>query len=118
MQVLFDSRDADAARLRSFVVRRASFVMRRLSWLVPRARIEFSDLNGPRGGVDKRCRVELRGQRIGPVVITSVARDWRSALDSALSRATRVALRLLRRSQSHRLPMQLVAADGGTRGDR
>ena len=98
MQVFFESRDPDAAPLRELAVRRAQFVMRRLAWLVPRAQVRLSDVNGPRGGVDKRCQVELKTDGAGSVVITAVARDWRTALDTALARAARVLTRLLRRS--------------------
>ena len=86
--------------------------MRRLAWLVPRAKVQLSDVNGPRGGVDKRCQVELSTDGSGTVVITSLARDWRSALDSALSRAARVLVRLLRRGQSHgRALPRAIASD-------
>jgi hypothetical protein len=53
MQVLFESRDPQGAQLREVAVRRVRFVMRRLTWLVPRAKVHLSDVNGPRGGVDK-----------------------------------------------------------------
>jgi hypothetical protein len=99
MQVLFESRHPEGHPLRDEAVRRAKFVMRRLTWLVPRARVCLSDDNGPRGGVDKRCQVELRTRSGATVLITSVARDWRSAIDNALARAARVLMRQLRRSQ-------------------
>jgi len=102
MQVLFSSRDSDANEHRDLVVRRVRFVMRRLAWLVPRATVQLSDVNGPRGGVDKRCQVALRTDGRGTVVITSTARDWRSALDGALSRASRLLLRLCRRDRGVR----------------
>jgi hypothetical protein len=105
MQVIFDSRDPEGAQLRPLAERRVRFVMRRLSWLVPRARVQLSDLNGPRGGVDKRCQVELKTDRNGTVVVTSVARDWRTALDSALGRAARVLMRLWRRARSKQAPL-------------
>lgn len=112
MQVVFESRDPQAARLRDLAVQRARFVMRRLAWLVPRAKVQLSDVNGPRGGVDKRCQVELRTDGSGTVVITSLARDWRSALDSALARAARVLVRLLRRGQAHeRARPRAIASD-------
>ena len=101
MQVLFESRHPDAPALRSMAVGRVRFVMRRLVWLTPRARVSLSDVNGPRGGVDKRCQVELRAAGTGPVVVTSVARNWRSALDAALSRAARALLRLWQRDRRH-----------------
>ena len=102
MQVFFTSRDAGADEMRDVAVRRVLFAMRRLTWLVPRAMVHLSDVNGPRGGVDKRCQLQLRTERAGTVVITSMARDWRVALDSALIRASRVLLRLWRRNHAQR----------------
>ena len=100
MQVLFESRDVRADHLRELAEQRAMFALRRLCWLVPRARIQLSDLNGPRGGLDKRCRVELKTQGSGSVVITSIARDWRKAIDEALARAAHALVRVWRRSQA------------------
>jgi hypothetical protein len=109
MQVLFKSRDPEASDLREFAERRVRFVLRRLGWLVPRAEVHLSDLNGPRGGVDKRCQVELRTDGAGSVVVTSVAHDWRTALDDALARAARYLMRLWRRGgDSRRLRQRLV----------
>ena len=99
MQVIFESRNPDAAPLRELAVARLQFVMRRLSWLVPRARLQLSDVNGPRGGVDKRCQIEFKTGVGTVLVISSVSRDWRSAIDSALSRASRALVRQWRRSQ-------------------
>ncbi len=99
MQVLFETRDPQAAQLREMAERRVRFVTRRLAWLVPRARIQMEDVNGPRGGVDKRCQVELRTDGSGTIVITSIARDWRTALDSALSRAARAIVRTWQRGR-------------------
>jgi len=101
MQVLFESRHPEGAPLRDLAERRVRFTMRRLSWLVPRAKVLLSDVNGPRGGVDKRCQVELKTANAGHVVITAVARDWRSAIDQALARAVRVLMRLWRREHGH-----------------
>ena len=102
MQVLFEARDPTAMPLRELAVTRVRFAMRRLTWLVPRARVQLSDANGPRGGVDKRCQVELKTDRAGTVVITAIARDWRTALDHALARAGRVLLRLRERGNEPR----------------
>lgn len=97
MQVLFKSRDPEAAPMRWVVERRVRFVLRRISWRVPRAEVQFSDVNGPRGGFDKRCQIELRSDGAGPVVVSTVARTWREALDDALARATRFFQRLWQR---------------------
>lgn len=102
MQVLFKSRHPHAADLRELTERRVRFVLRRLGWLVPRAEVEMSDVNGPRGGVDKRCQVELRTEGAAPVVVTSLASDWRVALNEALTRAARLLLRRWRRETEPR----------------
>ena len=97
MQVLFKSRHPQATELRDLTERRVRFVLRRLGWLVPRAEVQMSDVNGPRGGIDKRCQVELRTAGAGSVVVASVASDWRAALDKALAKAARFLMRALRR---------------------
>lgn len=112
MKVLFQSRHPDATALRELTERRVRFVLRRLGWLVPRAEVQMSDVNGPRGGVDKRCQVELRTDGGGSVVVASVARDWRTALDAALARASRYLLRLWRRdTDARRLRQRLVGLE-------
>lgn len=110
MQVLFKSRHPQASDLRDLTERRVRFVLRRLGWLVPRAEVQMSDLNGPRGGIDKRCQVELRTDGAGSVVVASVASDWRTALDNALTRAARFLMRLWRRgSDSRRMRQRLIS---------
>ena len=99
MQVTFESRDDNGARLRDLAVQRVRFALRRLTAFVPHAKVRFSDVNGPKGGVDKRCLVELTTDKAGTVVIASLASDWRTALDRSLSRATRLLARSLQRTQ-------------------
>jgi hypothetical protein len=93
MQIIVESRDADATPMRELSIARVRFALRRLKALVPRAKVQFSDVNGPRGGIDKRCQVELKTDSAGTVVIASLARDWRTALDRSIARATRVLTR-------------------------
>jgi len=104
MQVVFKCCSADDAPRRDAAVRRVRFSLRRLSWLVPRATVRLSDVNGPRGGVDKRCQVQLETDGDGPVVVTALARDWRSALDGALATASRVLLKSWQRKKDRRPP--------------
>jgi len=99
MQIIFESRTVKGRHLRDLSIERVRFVLRRLTAWVPRAKVRFSDINGPRGGVDKRCQVELTTDTAGTVVITSLAQDWRTALDLSLTRATRILTRSLQRNQ-------------------
>jgi ATP-dependent Zn protease len=69
-------------------------------------------MNGPRGGVDKRCQVELKTDGAGSVVVVSVAKDWRTALDDALARAARFLMRLWRRGgDSRRLRQRFIGLE-------
>ena len=111
MQVLFKSRHPQATGLRDLTERRVRFVLRRLGWLVPRAEVQMSDVNGPRGGIDKRCQVELRTDGAGSVVVAFVASDWRTALDNALARAARFLMRLWRRASDPRRMRQRLIGD-------
>ena len=108
MQVLFETRSPEALALRGLAVRRTRFVMRRLQWMVPRARVHLDDVNGPRGGVDKRCRIELRAAAGEPVVVTSMATSWRRALDAALGRAARALLRWWQRQRARPAPQRTL----------
>ena len=116
MQIIFESRNADGAQMRDLTHERLRFALRRLSTFVPRAKVQFSDINGPRGGVDKRCQVELSSEKAGTVVITSLARDWRTALDLSLGRATRALTRNLQRVQKPVRDRSAKLATGGVGG--
>ena len=104
MQILFKSRHPEAALMRDTVERRVRFALRRLNALVPRADVQLADVNGPRGGLDKRCQIALRTDGAGEVVVSSVARDWRCALDEALARAVRHVWKTWRRATLVRRP--------------
>ena len=98
MQVIFESRHPAAAELREVAIERVRFAMRRLTWLVPRAKVQLADTNGPRGGADKLCQIELK-TATGTVVISSTAKDWRGALDASVQRAARVLVRGMQRQR-------------------
>jgi hypothetical protein len=99
MQVVFGSRSADGKPMRDWSVERVSFALRRLRLAVPYAKVRLADANGPRGGVDKSCQIEIQTVRAGTVVVTSRAPDWRTALDMSLSRAIAALRRALQRDR-------------------
>lgn len=99
MQVLFSCRAPQAGDLRELARLRLRAALQRLSSRVPRVTVQLSDVNGPRGGVDKRCQLTLHTAGAGSVIVTAVASEWRVAFDEALARAQRLLARLL-----HRLP--------------
>lgn len=101
MKVIVESRTPKAADLRPVAEERVRFVLKRLAHCVPRARVQLSDVNGPRGGVDKRCQIEIQTEGAGTVVTSVTAREWLGALNSALARASSQVLKNLKRQRQH-----------------
>ncbi|PXW95193.1 hypothetical protein C7444_11038 [Sphaerotilus hippei] len=87
MHIEFESRDPATTLLRDTLQQRLRSALRRLAWWVPHARVRLVDDNGPRGGQDKRCQLQLSPRQGPPVVVTAVADDWRTAFERALARA-------------------------------
>ena len=46
--------------LRDYTERRLRFALARAAERVRQIKVRFSDINGPRGGIDKRCRIQQR----------------------------------------------------------
>lgn len=76
--------------LREHARRRTLFALSRLSDRILRVVIRLSDVNGPRGGVDKRCSVQVHLLNSAPAIIEDVAGDFHAVLDRALGRAGRL----------------------------
>ena len=61
--------------------------------------MRLSDINGPRGGKDKRCHLELRLKGLPEVVIKDTEVDLYVAIDRAAERAGRALQRCLARQR-------------------
>lgn len=85
--------------LREHIERRIRFALGRVAGAVGRVSIRLDDLNGPRGGVDKRCRVLMQIPRAGTAVVEAVDSDLYAAIDGAAERARRAALRRIERAR-------------------
>ena len=71
-------------------------VVRSLSHIRPRPAAIFaslSDLNGPRGGEDKRCQIRGRLSRTGEVVASAAGADMYRAIGMAADRFRRALVR-------------------------
>jgi ribosomal subunit interface protein len=63
-----------------------------LSHYAPRLRgvtVRVSDVNGPRGGTDKRCHLEVTAAGVGAIVADEVDADLYRAIDRAAARLRR-----------------------------
>jgi hypothetical protein len=64
---------------------------------VRRASIRVKDVNGPRGGVDQRCRIKVVLDGLPTVMVENHARSARTAFHAALGAAERAVQRAVRR---------------------
>jgi ribosomal subunit interface protein len=60
------------------------------------------DENGPRGGVDKRCQLEVVVARQEPLLVEAQHADLYAAIDVAADRASRLVARLIERTRVRR----------------
>ena len=92
MDMQFRSPDPEGALWHQRSLARMRRALRRLHGAVAQVRVQLEDINGPDGGVDKRCRVEVAVPGQEPVANSTTAasppRPGRPA------RATRAPLRL------------------------
>ena len=89
--------------LRNYAERRLRFSVRRLNPRIKRLRVSVEDVNGPRGGVDKRCRIVAEISPSGNLVIEETDTRAHEAVDRAADRLRRSVRRELKRRQSRRL---------------
>ena len=87
------SAPADLQAWRGIAERRLRFAMRRLRSEVLQAHVRLVDVNGPRGGVDQRCQIQLTTDGLGTVVVHATRRHPVQALEAALKRATTALVR-------------------------
>ena len=87
-----------------------------LSHYAPRLRgvtVRVSDVNGPRGGVDKRCHLEVTAEEVAAVLVEEVDADLRRAVDRAVARLRRQLARTFgRRLAAGRTGRRRVSASG------
>ena len=88
--------------LEKHVHNRLGFTFLHASSHVNRVRVRLSDLNGPRGGTDKCCLVEVRLERLPAVIIEDVQPNMYTAIDRAVGRAARTVKRRLAQQGSRR----------------
>lgn len=83
--------------LREHVARRLAYALNHGLGSISRIVVRLSDVNGPRGGVDKRCGIEIRVKGTPAVAIEDTEADLYVAIDRAAERAGRTLDRRLAR---------------------
>ena len=90
--------------LREHIERRIQFA---LSWAnnsLQKISLRLDDINGPKGGIDKLCRIQIPIAGGKSIVIEEIQADLYIAIDRAVERAGRSLARKLERNRefSHR----------------
>jgi hypothetical protein len=101
MQISVGSSDSEIShKLGPFVERRAYFNLGRYVPRLKRVLVRLEDVNGPRGGNDKRCRVVLRVAKLTDTVVEVQGDSWHAVVARALERAERALGRSIERHRT------------------
>lgn len=108
MQIDIQTRDFSLSdALRSHAERRVRGAMNCCCDHIQRVVMRLSDINGPRGGADKRCHLQVVLAGLTDVVIEDIEADLYVAIDRATDRAGQTLVRRIDRrktllNQGHR----------------
>ena len=91
--------------------RRVLGAMAYISGHVNRVVIRLSDINGPRGGADKCCHIQVTLAGMPDVIVEDTEIDMYTAIDRAIDRARRTAVRKVDRQQTLLKQRQTFAFD-------
>ena len=80
--------------------------------------VSLSDINGPRGGIDKRCKIQVQLSGGREIIIEECEADLYSAIDRAADRADRAVVKQVERARkfSHDRMSASAPADGEAQG--
>jgi ribosomal subunit interface protein len=96
--------------LRAYAKRRVTLVLGEFANRLTGVDVRISDVNGPRGGVDKTCAMTLQVRGVGVVFVQARGSNAYSTVDSAASRVrSALVTRLGRHGHRRRRPSARVA---------
>ncbi|HEB81547.1 MAG TPA: HPF/RaiA family ribosome-associated protein [Gammaproteobacteria bacterium] len=85
--------------LLTYSERRLRSALSRCSLHIKRVAVRLSDINGPRGGADKRCHLQVVVPGMPDIVIEDTKTDLYTAINRAMDRARTTVTRKLGRKQ-------------------
>jgi ribosome-associated translation inhibitor RaiA len=88
--------------LKQRVSKRIGMILGNTAHPITSVDVRLSDINGPKGGVDKKCQIHIQLSGHPSVVITDIQHDLYYAIDRAASRAMRTVRRRLSQKQLNR----------------
>jgi ribosome-associated translation inhibitor RaiA len=100
--------DADKSYLR----RKRGRKLGKFASSIERTSVRIEDVNGPRGGVDKRCRIKIVLSGLPSIVVETVYHSLQAAIDGALAQAERTVRRALQRRRMKPVKSRAAASAG------
>jgi putative sigma-54 modulation protein len=105
MKIDIRSRGKLPDHLRAHVERRVRFALGRFGHRIQRVTVSVADVNGPRGGVDLRCRVIADLGSLGRLTAEWADNSLTAAVDRAADRIARSVARTIERSRDVWTPL-------------
>ena len=87
------------AALRQYTEQRVSTALGWARLHMRKLAVSLSDINGPRGGIDKRCKIQVQLDNGREVIIDECEADLYAAIDRAAERADRAVVRSVERTR-------------------
>jgi putative sigma-54 modulation protein len=91
-----------SAALKTYTERRLRSAFGKTTPVFSEVEVRLSDVNGPRGGVDKECAMRVALQRAGVVFVRASGEDAYATVDKAASRLKLAVTRRIGRGRSIR----------------
>jgi putative sigma-54 modulation protein len=101
--MIWELKDKGARRpkeLPDLIERRLRFALARFGSRIQKTVVFLQDDNGPRGGIDKVCRILVKTRGCGVIVAAVVDSDWLAAVDRATARIGHSVARQIERLRS------------------
>lgn len=107
MQTEIHSSDFElTTSLTTFIRRQTDRSMGAYADRIERIVVRLKDLNGPKGGRDKECFVEIKMANRAPIVVSKRSANAYASIKKALRRASRTTLRKLGKRRSEKVTVR------------
>ncbi len=103
MQLIIQSPNVELnAIAKQNIKKRARKIFSRIEDKIDSVLINIQDINGPKGGLDKLCKVVIKSSVAPSVVVSNKKHQAAAAIDMALNKACFNLLKKIKKQSSHR----------------
>jgi len=98
---IFDGSIKTSEAEREYILTRVGAAAARLKDARGEIDVRLSDLNGPKGGVDKQCSIVLTPPGLSTIRVEEQAPDYYAAIDAASATLKRTVARVLEKTKTN-----------------